>query len=118
MGITKVSGFSNIHCDGSNGQPLFSYVYYTYMSKTDLKKEKWTLSFNPLLKRAVHREAQRHGIYPVQYLERLVIEKLNPFGHTDVHDATQYVHELRTHSRKATDEKLLQDIRAWQKNRS
>ncbi len=88
------------------------------MSKTGLKKEKWTLTFNPTLKRAVNHEARRNGIYPVQYLERLVLEKLNPFGHTDIQDAGKYVRELRGTSRKVPDHKFLKEIRTWQKSRS
>ena len=54
------------------------------MPKTTLRKEKWTLSFDPTLKGLAVRAAQRRGVYPVTLLEDLVREKFNPFGHTDI----------------------------------
>jgi len=85
------------------------------MSKAALKKEKWTLSFDPKLKKAVIREAENKGIYPVNYLEELVREKINPYGHTDVKDSVRYVRELRKKSKDATDNKFLEEILKWKK---
>jgi len=39
------------------------------MPKTALKKEKWTLSFDPRLKRLLIKEARKKGVYPVNLLE-------------------------------------------------
>jgi len=40
--------------------------------------EKWTLSFDSRLKKAVIREAKSRGVYLVHFLEELVREKMNP----------------------------------------
>ena len=88
------------------------------MPKTALKKEKWTLSFDPALKSVVVRAAKRRGVYPVTVLEGLVREKFNPYGHTDVDDSAAYVNALRKQSRKQSDDAFLAEIEAWQKSHS
>ena len=88
------------------------------MSKTALKKEKWTLSFDPALKSAVVKAAKRRGVYPVTVLEGLVREKFNPYGHTDVEDSAAYVRALRKQGRKQSDEEFLDEIAVWQKSHS
>ena len=85
------------------------------MPKTALKKEKWTLSFDPKLKKAVIREAKHKGIYPVNYLEELVRENVNPYGYTDIKDSVKYVRELRKKSKDKSDEKFLEEILHWKK---
>lgn len=85
------------------------------MPKSALKKEKWTLSFDSKLKDAVIREAKHKGVYPVNYLEELVREKINPYGHTDVKDSVRYVRELRKKSKDITDNKFLEEILKWKK---
>lgn len=85
------------------------------MPKTALKKEKWTLSFDHRLKEAVIREAKTRGMYPVNFLEELVREKINPYGHTDVKDSVEYVRKLRKKSKDKTDEEFLREILAWKK---
>ena len=85
------------------------------MSKTTLKKEKWTLSFDPRLKEAVRREAKARGMYPVNFLEELVRERINPYGHTDVKDSVKHIRELRKKSSDRTDEKFLEEILKWRK---
>ena len=88
------------------------------MPRTGLKKEKWTLSFDPALKSAVVKAAKRRGVYPVTLLENLVREKFNPYGHTDVDDSADYVTALRKQGRKQSDDAFLDEIEAWQKSRS
>jgi hypothetical protein len=88
------------------------------MPKTALKKEKWTLSFDPALKSAVVKAAKRRGVYPVALLEGLVRERFNPYGHTDVDDSAGYVSALRKQRRKQSDEAFLDEIAAWQKSQS
>jgi len=88
------------------------------MPKTALKKEKWTLSFDPALKSAVVKAAKRRGVYPVTVLEGLVREKFNPYGHTDVDDSAAYVSALRKQGRKQSDDAFLDEIAAWQKSQS
>lgn len=88
------------------------------MPKTALKKEKWTLSFDPALKSAVVKAAKRRGVYPVTLLESLVREKFSPYGHSDVEDSAAYVSSLRKQSRKQSDETFLDEIETWQKSRS
>lgn len=88
------------------------------MPKAALKKEKWTLSFDPALKSVVVKAAKRRGMYPVTLLESLVREKFNPYGHTDVDDSVAYVSALRKQGRKQSDDAFLGEIEAWQKSRS
>jgi hypothetical protein len=88
------------------------------MPKATLRKEKWTLSFDPRLKTLVVKAARRKGVYPVALLEEIVRERFNPYGHTAVKDSAEYVAALRKESRKHTDEEFLAEIRAWQKSRS
>jgi len=85
------------------------------MPKTKLMKQKWTLSFDRRLKQAVVREARRRGVYPVQLLESLVREKLNPFGHADVEDEAAYVRALRKKDRGKSDEQFLEEMRRWER---
>ena len=80
------------------------------MAKTALKKEKWTLSFDLKLKKVVIQEARMKGIYPVQFLEDLVREKVNPYWHTNIKDSVEYVRKLRKESQDMTDEEFLREI--------
>jgi len=88
------------------------------MPKTALKKEKWTLSFDPRLKHLLIKEARKKGIYPVNLLEQVVRERFNPFGHLGVEDSVAYVKEIRKASRGHSDEAFLKEIREWQKSNS
>lgn len=88
------------------------------MAKTSLKKEKWTLSFDPRLKRLLIKEARKKGVYPVRLLEDVVRERFNPYGHSDVKDSVEYVREIRKGSRDQLDEVFLKEIREWQKSNS
>jgi hypothetical protein len=88
------------------------------MSKAALKKEKWTLSFDPRLKDFLIREARKRGIYPVSLLEEVVRERFNPYGHTDVKDSVAYVREIRKASRGRSDKAFLEEIKAWQRSNS
>ena len=85
------------------------------MNKTLLKKEKWTLSFNPRLKHCVIVEARKNGMYPVNLLEQLVREKFDPYGHSDINDSLSYVGQTRKKSKTKTDPAFLREIRQWQK---
>lgn len=86
--------------------------------KTALKKEKWTLSFEPRLKRVVIREARKLGMYPVGLLEQVVREKFVSYGYSEVKDSVSYVREMRKRSRRPSDEAFLEEIRGWQRSRS
>ncbi len=88
------------------------------MPKTALRKEKWTLSFDPALKSLVVRAARRKGVYPVALLEDIVRERFNPYGHTDIKDSVDYVSALRRRARSQTDDEFMAEIKAWQKSRS
>ncbi|HTN42931.1 MAG TPA: hypothetical protein VMN77_03950 [Nitrospiria bacterium] len=88
------------------------------MPKTSLKKEKWTLSFDPRLKRLLIKEARKKGVYPVSLLEDVVRERFNPYGHSDVKDSVAHVREIRKGSRDRSDEPFLKEIRDWQKSNS
>ncbi len=85
------------------------------MPRTSPTKERWTLSVDRRLKKAVFAEARRRKVYPVRVLEDLIRERLNPFGHTDVTDAAAYVGTLRRKSRELTDEAFLVDLKQWEK---
>jgi len=85
------------------------------MPKAALKKEKWTLSFDAKLKEAVIRESKAKGIYPVNFLEEIVREKINPYGHTGVKNSVKYVRELRKKSDDKSDERFLEEILKWKK---
>ena len=78
------------------------------------RKEKWTLSFNPVLKSAVVKAAKRRGVYPVTLLENLVRKKFN-LRHTDVDDSAAYVNVLRKQGRKQSDDAFLAEIEAWKR---
>ena len=88
------------------------------MAKTSLKKEKWTLSFDPRLKSLLIKAARKKGVYPVALLEDLVRDQFNPYGHTDVADSVEHVREIRKTSRRQNDEAFLEEIREWQKSGS
>lgn len=88
------------------------------VGRLSLKREKWTLSFDPTLKKFLVRTAKRQGIYPVTLLEEIVKEKFNPYGHTDVKDSAEYVRMLRRRSRGQSDAAFLKEIRAWQRSAS
>ena len=80
------------------------------MGKTALKKEKWTLSFDSNLKKAVIKEAKAVGVYPVHYLENMVREKMNPYGYTDVKDSVKYVRALRKRSAEKSEDEFLEEL--------
>lgn len=82
------------------------------------RKEKWTLSFAPTLKSVVVKASKRRGVYPVTLLERLVREKFNSYGYTNVNNSAAYVAAMRKHAHKQSDEDFLAEIEAWQKSRS
>ena len=88
------------------------------MTKTALKKEKWTLSFDSRLKHILIKEARKKGTYPVSLLEQIVRERFNPYGLSDVADSVAYVQEIRKGSRSKSDEAFLKEIREWQKSNS
>lgn len=88
------------------------------MAKTLLKKEKWTLSFDPRLKRLLIREAKKRGVYPVNLLEQVVRERFNPYGYTDVKESVAYLQKIRKGSRSISDEVFLREIREWQRSNS
>lgn len=80
------------------------------MAKTQLKKEKWTISIDANLKKIVIQEARAKGIYPVNFIEELVREKINPYGHTDIIDSVKYVRKMRKASKNKTDEEFLEEL--------
>jgi len=88
------------------------------MSKTALKKEKWTLSFDEGLKHLLIQEAHKMGIYPVHLLEQIVRERYNPYGYTDVKNSMAYVRKIRKKSSDKSDETFLKEIREWQQSNS
>ena len=85
------------------------------MEKGKLKKEKWTLNVDQKIKGVVIKEAKRRGIYPVQFIESLVREKFNPFGHSDIEDEAAYVRKLRKRGSRGTDQAFIEEIRRWEK---
>jgi len=82
---------------------------------TSPKKERWTLTVDRRLKRAVIKEARQRGVRPARALGDILWEKLNPFGYADVKDPEAYVRTLRRKDRDLTDEEFLADIKRWEK---
>ena len=93
-------------------------MIYVGMSKTALKREKWTLSFDADLKAFLIRTARGRGVYPVTLIEQVVRERFNPFGHTEAEDSVAYVRSLRRRSRKKSDASFLEEIADWQRSGS
>ena len=91
-------------------------TYSIRMPRTPLKKERWTLTFDQDLKERVQEEAEKMGVYPVQVLESLVRERLNPYGFQSVEDSLDYVRSLRGKSSHLSDKAFLEDLRKWQKS--
>lgn len=86
------------------------------MPRHALRKERWTITFDPDLKERVQEEAHKLRIYPVQLLESLVRERLNPYGFQSIQDSIAYVDSIREQSRQKNDKDFLAKIRTWQKN--
>ena len=84
------------------------------MPKSALKKDKWTITFDPVLKGRVQKTARQLHIYPVQLLETLVREKLNPYGFQSVADSIAYVNAIRAKNRCQSDRAFLADMKKWQ----
>ncbi len=85
------------------------------MHKHSLQKEKWTLTFDPALKKRVRQEAKKMRIYPVQLLESLVREQLNPFGFQSVQNSIEYVNSIRKSSHSLSDKAFLSELARWQR---
>ena len=85
------------------------------MAKSKLKKERWTLNVDQRIKGVVIKEAKRRGIYPAQFIESLVREKFNPYGHSDIEDEAGYVRKLRKKDSRGSDQAFIEEIRRWEK---
>lgn len=85
------------------------------MPRHALKKDRWTITFDHELKDRVQEEARRMRIYPVQLLETLVREKLNPYGFQSVKESVSYVDSVRSRTPRASDREFLEDLKKWQK---
>lgn len=86
------------------------------MAKSALKKDRWTITFDPVLKNEVQKEARKLHIYPVQLLESIVRDKLNPYGFQSVRDSVAYVNSVRERSLTKSDKGFLAEIKKWQKS--
>ncbi len=86
------------------------------MPKHSLNKERWTITFDPTLKRKIQIEARKLRVYPVQLLETLVREKLNPYGFQTIADSVQYVNSIRAKTARISDKAFLAGLKKWQKN--
>jgi len=85
------------------------------MLRHSLQKEKWTITFDPALKKRVQQEARKLRVYPVQLLETLVRERLNPFGFQSIHNSIEYVNSVRKRSKAISDKAFLADLKKWQR---
>lgn len=85
------------------------------MPKASLKKDKWTITFDHSLKKRVQQEAKRLRVYPVQLLETLVRERLDPYGFQSVVESITYVNAIRKKSALKSDRSFLEDLGKWQK---
>lgn len=86
------------------------------MPRHSLHKERWTITFDPTLKTRIQQEARKLRVYPVQLLETLVREKLNPYGFQTVGDSIQYVNSIRAKTSRMSDKSFLTQLKKWQKN--
>ncbi len=85
------------------------------MPRALLKKERWTITFDRKLKSRVQQEARKLRVYPVQILESLVRERLNPYGFQTVLNSVAYVNSARTENHSKNDKDFLSEIQKWQK---
>lgn len=85
------------------------------MPRTALKKEKWTLTFDQFLKNRIQQEARKMHVYPVQLLESLVRERLNPYGFQSVENSLQYITSVRKKSALKNDRRFLAEMKKWEK---
>lgn len=85
------------------------------MPRSALKKDRWTLTFDHALKGRIQEEARKLRVYPVQVLESLVRERLNPYGFQSIHDSIAYVNSIREESARQSDKNFLAELKAWQK---
>ncbi len=90
-------------------------MYSIRMGRHALKKEKWTITFDPSLKGLVQDEAKRLRVYPVQLLETMVRERLNPYGFQSIRDSVAHVNAVREESRSKSDKSFLAELKRWQK---
>lgn len=85
------------------------------MSRAMLHKVKWTLTFDPTLKKRIQQEAGKLRVYPVQLLESLVREQLNPYGFQSVRDSVTYVASIREKNPARSNRDFLADLKKWEK---
>lgn len=85
------------------------------MPLTSLKKERWTLTFDQDLKNLVQQEAFKLRIYPVQLLETMVRQTLNPYGLTSIKNSLSYVNSIRKKSRNIPNKTFIRDLKKWEK---
>ena len=86
------------------------------MARMSLKKERWTITFDPILKNRVEKEAKKLRVYPVQLLESLVRQHMSPYGFQDICFSVHYVNKIREQSAGRSDKDFLSDLRKWQRN--
>ncbi len=86
------------------------------MARHSLNKDRWTITFDSILKNQVRQEARKLRVYPVQLLESIVREKLNPYGLQSIKDSIQHVNLVRENSRHVSDKEFLFELKKWQKN--
>ena len=79
-------------------------------------KERWTITFDHELKNRVREEARKLRVYPVQLLETMVRERLNPFGFQSIRDSIAYLNSIRQKSREKSNESFLAELAKWQKS--
>lgn len=85
------------------------------MVRIALKKERWTLTFDQDLKNLVQQEAFKLRIYPVQLLETMVRQNLNPYGLTSIKNSIAYVNSVRKKNKTLSDKTFIKDMKKWQK---
>ncbi len=79
-----------------------------------MKKERWTITFDRDLKTRVQKEADKLHVYPVQLLETLVRERLNPFGFQSVQNSIHYVQAIRQTTARKSNKAFLSEMKKWQ----
>lgn len=85
------------------------------MARSSLNRIRWTLTFDADLKKKVQQAATKLHVYPVQILESIVRDNLNPYGLKSIKDSMAYVNSIRQQSKAKSDQQFIEEIKKWEK---
>lgn len=93
----------------------FIRILYVSMARSSLNRIRWTLTFDADLKKKVQQAATKLHVYPVQILESIVRDNLNPYGLKSIKDSMAYVNSIRQQSKAKSDQQFIEEIKKWEK---